>query len=126
MPNTISLFYSTTMLFCPTNLLTTKITSDFLLQHSEFYFLFPVTPPPPPPPMGFYFCLPSDEATAKSVKNNSPTDSEKQTAVASKDKRLFLTKLLLCQILTMLVNPPPVSASEASNGVCSVCVNLTT
>ena len=60
--------------------------------------------------MGFYFCLPADKATAKSVKNNSPTDSEKQTAIASKDKGLFLTKLLLCQILSTLVKPPTVSA----------------
>ena len=35
------------------------------------------------------FCLPADKATAKSVKNNSPTDSEMQTAVASKDKGIF-------------------------------------
>ena len=40
--------------------------------------------------MGFYFCLPADEATVKSVKNNSPTDLEIQTAVASKDKGFFL------------------------------------
>ena len=39
--------------------------------------------------MGFYFCLPADEATVKSVKNNSPTDSEMQTAIASKDKGFF-------------------------------------
>ena len=61
--------------------------------------------------MGFYFCLPADEATVKSVKNNSPTDLEKQTAIASKDKGLFLTKLLLCQILTTLGKTPPISAS---------------
>ena len=48
----------------------------------------------------------------KSVKNNSPTDSEKQTAVASKHKGLFLTKLSLCQILTMLVKTPPVSSEQ--------------
>ena len=68
------------MLFRPTSLLATKTT-----------FFFPSHPPPP-----FYFCLPTDEATAKSVKNNSPTDSEMQTATASKDKG-FLTKSLLCQ-----------------------------
>ena len=50
-------------------------------------------------------CLPTDEATAKSVKNNSPTDSEKQTAVPSKDNGFSLTKLSLCQILTTLVKP---------------------
>ena len=62
--------------------------------------------------MGFYFCLPADEATAKSVKNNSPTDSETQTAVASKHKEFFLTKPLLCQPITTLVNPPPISVLQ--------------
>ena len=41
------------------------------------------------------FLLPTDEATAKSVKTNSPTDSEKQTAVASKDKGFFDKALAL-------------------------------
>ena len=45
MPNTISLSYSTTMLFCPTNPPMTKTTFDFLFQNSEFYFHFSVTPP---------------------------------------------------------------------------------
>ena len=70
--------------------------------------------------MGFYFCLPTDKATVKSVKNNSPTDLEKQTAIASKDKGLFLTKLLLCQILTMLAKPPPILTSLTS--LMTVCV----
>ena len=105
MPNTISLSYSTTMLFCPTNLLVTKTTFDLQLRNSEFYFLFLS-----PPPTGFYFCLPADKATAKSVKNNSHTDSEKQTAIASKDKGFSLTKLSLCQILATLVKPPHISA----------------
>ena len=43
-PNTISLTYSTTVLFRPTNPCATKITFDFLLQISEFYFLFSVEP----------------------------------------------------------------------------------
>ena len=48
-------------------------------------------------------------------KNNSPTDSEKQTAVASKDNGIFsLTKPLLCQIPTMLVKTLPISALLAS------------
>ena len=38
------------------------------------------------------FCLPADKATVKSVKNNSPTDSEMQTAIASKDKGIFFDK----------------------------------
>ena len=88
------------------------------ILNSIFFFCCP--PPPPPPPTGFYFCLPADKATAKSVKNNSPTDSEKQTAVASKDKGPFLTKLSLCQILTMLVKTPPISASLAL--LVTVCV----
>ena len=107
-PNTISLSYSTTVLFCPTNPCTKKITFSFPLRNSEFYFLFLW------PPWVSIFCLPADEATAKSVKNNSPTDLEKQTAVASKDNGIFfLTKPLLCQIPTMLVKTPPISASLA-------------
>ena len=51
------------------------------ILHSFFFLL--------PPPMGFYFCLPADKATVKSVKNNSPTDLEMQTAVASKGKGFF-------------------------------------
>ena len=35
--------------------------------------------------MFLVFCLPADEATMKSEKN-SPTDSDKQTAIDSKDK----------------------------------------
>ena len=66
---------------------------------NSLYFLFSV------PLTGFYFlfsifCLPADEVTVKSVIKSSPTDSDKQTAVASKDKRIFLTKLSLCQIPT--------------------------
>ena len=53
-PNTISLSYSTSVLFCPTDLHATKITFDFLLRISEFYFLnsifFSLSPP-----TGFYF-----------------------------------------------------------------------
>ena len=48
-PNKISLSYSTTALFCPTNLCATKITFNFPFRNSEFYFLFLL------PPMGFYF-----------------------------------------------------------------------
>ena len=86
-PNTISLSYSTTMLFRPTNPCAKKLPSKFYFEflYSIFFFL---PPPPPPPPWVSIFCLPADEATAKSVKN-SPTDSEKQTAVASKDKGKF-------------------------------------
>ena len=43
-PNTISLSYSTIMLFCPTNPHTAKTTFDFPLRNSEFYFLFSVAP----------------------------------------------------------------------------------
>ena len=53
-----------------------KMTFEILLRFSVFYFLFSATP------TGFLiFCLPADEATAKSVTKYSPTDSEKQTAV---------------------------------------------
>ena len=82
------------MLFCPTNPRATKITFDFLLRISEINFLS--SAPPPPPPVSI-FCLPADEATAKSVTKNSPTDSEKQTSVVCKDNGIFsLTKPLLC------------------------------
>ena len=86
-PNTISLSYSTTMLFRPTNPCAKKLPSKFYFEflYSIFFFLPPTHPPPP---WVSIFCLPADEATAKSVKN-SPTDSEKQTAVASKDKGNF-------------------------------------
>ena len=69
-----------------------KMTFEFLLRFSEFYFLFSATP------MGFLIsCLPADEATVKSVTKYSPTDSEKQTAVVCKDNgRFSLTKPLLC------------------------------
>ena len=59
MPYTISLSYSATVLFCHTNPHAKKITFNFLLRNSEFYFLFLS------PPMGFYFCLPADEAMAE-------------------------------------------------------------
>ena len=72
------------MLFCPTNPRAKKVTFEFLLRLSVFYFLFSATP------TGFLiFCLPADEATAKSVTKYSPTDSEKQTAVDCKDNGLF-------------------------------------
>ena len=60
------------------------MTFEFLLRFSVFYFLFSATP------TGFLiFCLPADEATAKSATKYSPTDSERQTAVVSKDNGLF-------------------------------------
>ena len=84
MPNTISQPYSNTALFCPTNLRAKKVTFEFLLRLSVFYFLFSAIP------TGFLtFCLPADEATVKSVTKYSPTDSEKQTAVDCKDNGLF-------------------------------------
>ena len=84
------------------------LTFHFETLNSIFFFCHP--------PWISIFCLPADEATMKSVKNNSPTDSEKQTAVASKDNGIFYTKPLLCQIPTTLVKTPPVF------GVCLVCV----
>ena len=84
MPNTISQPYSNTALFCPTNPRVKKVTFEFLLRLSVFYFLFSAIP------TGFLtFCLPVDEATAKSVTKYSPTDLEKQTAVDCKDNGLF-------------------------------------
>ena len=96
------------------------MTFEFLLRFSEFYLLFSATP------TGFLiFCLPADEATAKSVTKYSPTDSEKQTAVVCKDNGLFsLTKPVLCQKPSTLVKTPPVTALLASLvfGACLVCV----
>ena len=61
-----------------------KVTFEFLLRLSVFYFLFSAIP------TGFLtFCLPADKATAKSVTKYSPTDSEKQTAVDCKDNGLY-------------------------------------
>ena len=115
-PNTIYLSYSTTVLFCPTNLCATKTTFDFLLRNSELFFLFSVTP------HGFLLSVcPLTKPPRNLSKNNSPTDSEKQTAIASKDNGIFfLTKPLLCQIPTMLVKTPPVSALLTC--MFSVCV----
>ena len=100
-----------------------RMNFEFLLRFSEFYFLFSATP------TGFLiFCLPADEATAKSVTKYSPTDSEKQTAIVCKDNGLFsLTKPVLCQKPTLLVKTPPVSALLATlTTVCVVCVIPTT
>ena len=87
MPNTISLSCNTIALFCPTNPHTIKnylhlLTSKFLILFSFFCR----------PTCISIFCLPTDETSAKSIKNNSPTDSEKQTAVAFKDKGPFFHK----------------------------------
>ena len=103
------------MLFCPTNLRTTKTTFDFLLRNSDFYFLFSVTP------HGFLLSVcPLTKPLRNLSKNNSPTDLEKQTAIASKDYGIFfLTKPLLCQIPTMLVKTLPVLALLAC--MFSVC-----
>ena len=97
-----------------------KVTFEFLLRLSVFYFLFSATP------TGFLtFCLPADEATAKSVTKYSPTDLEKQTAVDCKDNGLFsLTKPSLCQN-TIHVSQDPARAAVAHyarNGACLVCV----
>ena len=97
------------------------MTFEFLLRLSVFYFLFSAIP------TGFLtFCLPADEATAKSVTKYSPTDSEKQTAIVCKDNGLFsLTKLSLCQ-KTINVSQDPAHAAVACyarNGACLVCVD---
>ena len=42
---------------------------------------------------------------AQNLQKNSPADLEKQTAIASKDKGIFLTELLLCQ--QSYVSQPP-------------------
>ena len=112
------------MLFCPTNPRAKKVTFEFLLRLSVFYFLFSAIP------TGFLtFCLPADEATAKSVTKYSPTDSEKQTAVDCKDNGLFFFDKALALSKTTHVSQDPARAAVAHyarNGVCLVCVIPTT
>ena len=96
------------------------MTFEFLLRFSEFYFLFSATP------TGFLiFCLPADEATAKSVTKYSPTDSEKQTAVVCKDNGLFFFDKAVALSKTIHVSQDPARAGVACyahNGACLVCV----
>ena len=60
----------------------------------------------------------------RNLKNiNSPTDSETQTAIASKDNGIFLTKALLCQKLQVSQTPTHFSITRFTHdGVCLVCV----
>ena len=107
-PNTISQPYSNTALFCPTNLRAKKVTFEFLLRFSVFYFLFSATP------TGFLtFCLPADEATVKSVTKYSPTDLEKQTAVDCKDNGLFFFDKAFALSKTIHVSQDPARAAVA-------------
>ena len=123
-PNTIPQPYSNTTLFCTTNPRAKNVTFDFLLRFSVFYFLFSATP------TGFLtFCLPADEATAKSVTKYSPTDSEKQTAVVCKDNGLFYFDIASALSKTIHVSQDPARFSVAlfaHNGACLVCVISTT
>ena len=93
---------------------------ELLLRFSVFYFLFSATP------TGFLtFCLPPDEATAKSVTKYSPTDSEKQTAVVCKDNGLFFFDKAFAVSKTIRVSQDPGRvgvARYARNGACLVCV----
>ena len=120
MPNTISQPYCNTALFCPTNPHAKKVIFELLLRFSVFYFLFSATP------TGFLtFCLPADEATAKSVTKYSPTDSEKQTAVDCKDNGLFFFDKAFALSKTIHVSQDPAHATVARyarNGACLVCV----
>ena len=100
------------------------MTFEFLLRLSVFYFLFSATP------TGFLtFCLPADEATAKSVTKYSPTDSEKQTAIDCKDNGLFFFDKAFALSKTIHVSQDPARAAVARyarNGACLVCVIPTT
>ena len=92
------------------------MTFEFLLQFSVFYFLFSATP------TGFLiFCLPTDEATAKSVTKYSPTDLQKQTAVVCKDNGLFVFDKAFALSKTIHVSQDPARAGHAP---CLVCVYL--
>ena len=104
--------YSTT-----TNPRAKKMTFEFRLRLSEFYFLFSATP------TGVsIFCLPTDEATAKSVTKYSPTDSEKQTAVVCKDNGLFFFDKACALSKTIHVSQDPARFSVASYVCVCVCV----
>ena len=100
------------------------MTFEFRLRLSVFYFLFSATP------TGFSnFCLPADEATAKSVTKYSPTDSEKQTAVVCKDNGLFFFDKVFALSKTIHVSQDPAHAEVARyarKGACLVCVIPTT
>ena len=100
------------------------MTFEFLLRFSVFYFLFSATP------TGFLtFCLPADEATAKSVTKYSPTDSEKQTAIDCKDNGLFFFDKAFALSKTIHVSQDLARAAVACyarNGACLVCVIPTT
>ena len=92
-------------------------TFHFKILNSIFFFCHP--------PRVSIFCLPTDEATAKSVKNNSPTDSEKQTAIASMDNGIFFFVKAFALSNTYHVSQDPTHFSVthfAHNGACLVCV----
>ena len=85
-----------------------KMTFEFLLRFSEFYFLFSATP------TGFLiFCLPADAATAKSVAKYSPTDSDKQTAVVCKDNGHFFFDKAFALSKTIHISQVPAHAGVA-------------
>ena len=124
--------YPTALLCC---FAVTKITFDFLLRISEFYFLFSAPPPPPPPHHhhhhhhGFLLSVcPLTKPPRNLSKNNSPTELEKQTAVASKDKGTFFDKALaLSNTNNVSQDPDHCSVTRfARDGACLVCVKPTT
>ena len=83
--------YPTTLLSCfalPTRMRQRLLsTFHFEFLNSIFFFCCPQT--------GFYFLFARRRSHRKICRNNnSPTDSEKQTAVASKDKGTFFDKVL--------------------------------
>ena len=100
------------------------MTFEFRLRISVFYFLFSATP------TGFLtFCLPADEATAKSVTKYSPTALEKQTAIVCKDNGLFFFDKAFALSKTIHVSQDPARAGVARyahNGACLVYVIPTT
>ena len=64
----------------------------------------------------------------QNLSQNSPTDSEKQTAVASKDKRIFFDKAFtLSKTNNVSQDPARCSVTRfAHNDACLVCVKPTT
>ena len=92
-------------------------TFHFEILNSIFFFCHP--------PWVSILCLPADKATAKSVKNNSPTDSEKQTAVVCKDNGIFCFDKASALSKTYHVSQDPARfsiARYAHNGARFVCV----
>ena len=117
-PNTKSLTYTTTALF-PYQPARDK--NYLRLSTSNFYIRFSFFCRAP---RVSTFCLPADEATAKSATKTLPQIRKANSHVVCKDKRIFLTKPLLCQKQNKVSQDPARAGVDryARNGACLVCV----